>query len=134
MGKSKKENEVESVAEQKEEKITTTLPKVENWVSIDNQNYFFSYKSVNSLPTGLYNITINNDEEYPLEADHLSDEMKDHSDSYDFDDSDLDEDWNIGESEQRMAASHQYLETRWENTKKKKLLKKSIIIQQDDER
>ena len=88
------------------------------------------------MAADLYEIEldINNDEEYPLEADHLSDEMKDHSDSYDFDDSDLDEDWNIGESEQRMAASHQYLETRWENTKKKKLLKKSIIIQQDDER
>ena len=88
------------------------------------------------MAADLYEIEldINNDEEYPLEADHLSDEMKDQSDSYDFDDSDLDEDWNIGESEQRMAASHQYLETRWENTKKKKLLKKSIIIQQDDER
>lgn len=66
MGRNKKTNETEPMVEQKEEKITTSLPKVENWVSIDNQNYFFSYKSVNSLPTGLYNITINGEEEYGL--------------------------------------------------------------------
>ena len=74
MGRNKKTNETEPMVEQKEEKITTSLPKVENWVSIDNQNYFFSYKSVNSLPTGLYNITINGEEEYGLSKMDINNE------------------------------------------------------------
>jgi len=41
------------------EHINNILPKVESWVTIDNKNFFFSFKCIDTIPSGLYSMTYN---------------------------------------------------------------------------
>lgn len=41
------------------EHIKNILPKVESWVTIDNKNFFFSFKCIDTIPSGLYSMTYN---------------------------------------------------------------------------
>jgi AAA+ superfamily predicted ATPase len=41
------------------EHINNILPKVESWVTLDNKNFFFSFKCIDTIPSGLYSMTYN---------------------------------------------------------------------------
>jgi AAA+ superfamily predicted ATPase len=41
------------------EHINEMLPKVESWVTLDNKNFFFSFKCIDTIPPGLYSMTFN---------------------------------------------------------------------------
>ena len=41
------------------EHMNEMLPKVESWVTIDNKSFFFSFKSMDKIPSGLYSMTYN---------------------------------------------------------------------------
>jgi Cdc6-like AAA superfamily ATPase len=50
-------NELQNEVEK--EQLNEILPKVESWVTLDNKNFYFSFKSVDSIPSGLYSMTYN---------------------------------------------------------------------------
>jgi hypothetical protein len=41
------------------EHMNEMLPKVESWVTLDNKSFFFSFKSMDKIPSGLYSMTYN---------------------------------------------------------------------------
>lgn len=43
--------------ESDKEQLDELLPKVESWVTTNNKDYFFSFKSIDSIPSGLYSMT-----------------------------------------------------------------------------
>jgi SpoVK/Ycf46/Vps4 family AAA+-type ATPase len=48
------------------EVINEMLPSVESWVTVDNKNFFFSFKSINSIPSGLFSMTYTDSQGYGL--------------------------------------------------------------------
>jgi AAA+ superfamily predicted ATPase len=48
------------------EVINEMLPSVESWVTVDNKNFFFSFKSINSIPSGLFSMTYSDSQGYGL--------------------------------------------------------------------
>ena len=46
--------------------INSMLPTVESWVTLDNKNFFFSFKCVDTIPSGLYSMTYNDSQGYGL--------------------------------------------------------------------
>jgi GTPase SAR1 family protein len=45
--------------EEDKERINEILPKVESWVTLDNKSFFFSFKCIETIPSGLYSMTYN---------------------------------------------------------------------------
>ena len=41
------------------EHMNEILPKIESWVTIDNKSFFFSFKCIDTIPSGLYSMTYN---------------------------------------------------------------------------
>ena len=52
--------------EHDKEVINGMLPTVESWVTLDNKNFFFSFKCVDTIPSGLYSMTYNDSQGYGL--------------------------------------------------------------------
>ena len=52
--------------EHDKEVINGMLPTVESWVTLDNKNFFFSFKCVDTIPSGLYSMTYNDSLGYVL--------------------------------------------------------------------
>jgi hypothetical protein len=52
--------------EHDKEVINSMLPTVESWVTLDNKNFFFSFKCVDTIPSGLYSMTYNDSQGYGL--------------------------------------------------------------------
>lgn len=52
--------------ESDKEALDTLLPKVESWVTTNNKDFFFSFKSVDSIPSGLYSMTYNDNNGFGL--------------------------------------------------------------------
>ena len=46
--------------------INEMLPTVESWVTVDNKNFFFSFKCVDTIPPGLFSMTYNDSQGYGL--------------------------------------------------------------------
>jgi len=43
--------------ESDKEQLEQLLPKVESWVTTNNKDFFFSFKSIDTIPSGLYSMT-----------------------------------------------------------------------------
>ena len=43
--------------ESDKEQLDELLPKVESWVTTNNKDFFFSFKSIDTIPSGLYSMT-----------------------------------------------------------------------------
>jgi len=43
--------------ESDKEQLDQLLPKVESWVTTNNKDFFFSFKSIDTIPSGLYSMT-----------------------------------------------------------------------------
>lgn len=54
--------------ENEKTELNDLLPKVESWVTTNNKEFFFSFKNVNSIPTGLYNVVFNDMSGFGLSA------------------------------------------------------------------
>ena len=52
--------------EQEKEDLNNMLPTVESWVTTNNKDFFFSYKSIDTLPSGLYSMTYNDNHGFGL--------------------------------------------------------------------
>lgn len=52
--------------EHDKEVINNMLPTVESWVTLDNKNFFFSFKCVETIPSGLYSMTYSDSQGYGL--------------------------------------------------------------------
>jgi hypothetical protein len=52
--------------EHDKEVINSMLPTVESWVTLDNKNFFFSFKCVDTIPSGLYSMTYSDSQGYGL--------------------------------------------------------------------
>jgi SpoVK/Ycf46/Vps4 family AAA+-type ATPase len=46
--------------------INEMLPTVESWVTVDNKNFFFSFKCVDTIPPGLFSMTYHDSQGYGL--------------------------------------------------------------------
>jgi AAA+ superfamily predicted ATPase len=52
--------------EHEKEMINDMLPTVESWVTLDNKNFFFSFKCVDTIPSGLFSMTYNDSQGFGL--------------------------------------------------------------------
>ena len=58
------------------EQLDGLLPKVESWVTTNNKDFFFSFKSIDSIPSGLYSMTYNDNNGFGLsKMDYASEEF-----------------------------------------------------------
>lgn len=56
--------------------LNNLLPTVESWVTLDNKNFFFSFKCVDTVPSGLYNMTYNDSQGFGItKVDYVSDDF-----------------------------------------------------------
>jgi hypothetical protein len=62
--------------EEDKEKINEILPKVESWVTLDNKSFFFSFKCIDTIPSGLFSMTYNEGQGFGLtKMDYKSEEF-----------------------------------------------------------
>jgi hypothetical protein len=52
--------------ESDKEQLDGLLPKVESWVTTNNKDFFFSFKSIDSIPSGLYSMTYSDNNGFGL--------------------------------------------------------------------
>jgi len=52
--------------EQDRETINNMLPTVESWVTLDNKSFFFSFKCIDTIPSGLFSMTYNDGQGFGL--------------------------------------------------------------------
>lgn len=52
------------------------LPKIESWVTIDNKSFFFSFRCIDTIPSGLYSMTYNDGQGFGVtKMDYKSEEF-----------------------------------------------------------
>jgi GTPase SAR1 family protein len=62
--------------ESDKEQLDGLLPKVESWVTTNNKDFFFSFKSIDSIPSGLYGMTYTDNNGFGLsKMDYKSEEF-----------------------------------------------------------
>ncbi len=67
-------NELQNEADR--EHMSEMLPKVESWVTIDNKSFFFSFRCIDTIPSGLYSMTYNDGQGFGVtKMDYKSEEF-----------------------------------------------------------